>query len=120
MSECDLISIHLTLSQKSKGIFSAQLFSQMKKGSWLINTSRGNLVDETALLQSLKNEHLRGAAFDVFGNEPPSDIELLNHPNFICTPHIGGSTAQSILAMGRSAIQNLSALKPIEAFTEFF
>ena len=55
----------------------------------------------------LQNNQLSGAAFDVFANEPPSDDELISLPNFFCTPHIGGSTEEAILAMGRAAIQGL-------------
>ena len=73
----------------------------------LINTARGGLIDEKALKNKLNEKTLAGAALDVFVNEPPSDFELLNLPNFLVTPHIGGSSEEAILAMGRAAIKGL-------------
>jgi D-3-phosphoglycerate dehydrogenase len=73
----------------------------------LINTARGELVDETALLRTLQEGRLAAAAFDVFATEPPTDRELLSLPNFLATPHIGGSAHEAILAMGRAAIRGL-------------
>jgi D-3-phosphoglycerate dehydrogenase len=65
------------------------------------------LVDEVALKQMLQNKRLAAAAFDVFAVEPPQDHELLALPNFLVTPHIGGSAHEAILAMGRAAIDGL-------------
>ena len=81
----------------------------MKRFSVLINYSRGGLVDEVELKSMLTRGHLSAAAFDVFGQEPPQDRELLNLPNFLVTPHIGGSSQEAVLAMGRSAIMGLDA-----------
>ena len=79
----------------------------MKSNAILINTARGGLVDEAALKGALKDGRLLGAAFDVFATEPPEDQELLNLPNFIVSPHIGGSAEEAILSMGRAAIEGL-------------
>jgi D-3-phosphoglycerate dehydrogenase len=79
----------------------------MKPSAVLINAARGGLVDETALKQALIEKRMAAAAFDVFADEPPNDTELLHLPNFLATPHIGGSAEEAILAMGRSAIQGL-------------
>ena len=79
----------------------------MKPSAVLINLARGGLVDEDVLKQMLKNKLLAGAAFDVFLDEPPLDSELLLLPNFLATPHIGGSSEEAILAMGRAAIKGL-------------
>jgi D-3-phosphoglycerate dehydrogenase len=65
------------------------------------------LVDEAAVLEMLEEGHLGGAAFDVFAVEPPEDPELLRHPHFLATSHIGGSSEEAILAMGRAAIEGL-------------
>ena len=79
----------------------------MKPESILINTARGGLVDESALKKMLKDGRLAAAAFDVFATEPPEDQGLLELPNFLVTPHIGGSTEEAIIAMGRAAIKGL-------------
>ena len=79
----------------------------MKSTAILINTARGGLVDELALKDALKSKKIAGAALDVFQSEPPIDFELLTLPNFLATPHIGGSTEEATLAMGRAAIQGL-------------
>ena len=80
----------------------------MKETSFLINSARGGLVNEEALFKALKSGKIAGAAFDVFEEEPAINNELFTLDNFYSTPHIGGSTKTSILAMGRSAIKGLS------------
>jgi D-3-phosphoglycerate dehydrogenase len=80
----------------------------MRDDAILINTARGHLVDEEALKFCLQESCLAAAAFDVFADEPPTDFELLRHPNFLATPHIGGSSEEAVLAMGRAAIEGLS------------
>ena len=79
----------------------------MKSTAFLINTARGGIVDESALKRALVEKRLAGAAFDVFAEEPPADRELLSLDSFVGTPHIGGGTAEAVLAMGRAAISGL-------------
>ena len=79
----------------------------MKRGAKIINCARGGLVDEQAVAKAIISGHLGGAAFDVFVDEPPIDKELLSLPNFIPTPHIGGSSVEAIIAMGNAAIKGL-------------
>ena len=79
----------------------------MKPHAILINVARGGLIDEDALKKMLIGGKLGGAALDVFSIEPPEDKELLELPNFIVTPHIGGSANEAIMAMGRAAIVGL-------------
>ena len=83
----------------------------MKKNFILINTARGGIVDEKALKKILIERPLASAAFDVFTQEPPLDAELLRLSNFFVTPHIGGSSYEAILAMGRAAIIGLDKNK---------
>jgi D-3-phosphoglycerate dehydrogenase len=79
----------------------------MKETAVLINTSRGGVVDETCLASMLREGRLAGAACDVFEREPPTGSELLGLANFLPTPHIGGSTHEAYLTMGRAAIAGL-------------
>jgi len=103
----DVITLHIPYNSTTKFLLGADNLSKIKKGAVLINTARGGLVDELALKEMLLTERIAAAAFDVFGIEPPQDLELLNLPNFLATPHIGGSAREAILAMGRSAISGL-------------
>ena len=75
-------------------------------------------MDELALKEMLESGHLSGAAFDVFSQEPPMNLALLGSPKFLMTPHIGGSTQESILAMGRAAIANLDEARNPLSFME--
>lgn len=99
----DIISLHVHLNEETTQLIDAKMLSQFKEGSWLINTSRGAVVDSTALLESLKSGHLRGAALDVLDDEFEQDFDksTLEHPlvqyaneydNLLITPHIAGST----------------------------
>jgi len=86
----DIVSIHLRLSPESENLLNGEHLSKMKKGSILINTSRGAIIDETALVHVLKNGPLASAGLDVFAHEPlPADSPLRSLPNVILTPHIG-------------------------------
>jgi D-3-phosphoglycerate dehydrogenase len=105
----DVVTLHLPLDDTTKGILSAERLALMRQDAILINTARGGLVDERALKTMLKEGRLAGAAFDVFVTEPPEDAELLRLPNFLATPHIGGSAEEAVLAMGRAAIEGLDS-----------
>ena len=107
LETADVVTLHVPLDESTKNMLSARRLSRMKPDAILINAARGGLVDETALKSMLKEGRLAGAAFDVFADEPPQDRELLCLPNFIATPHIGGSAEEAILNMGRAAIKGL-------------
>lgn len=105
----DVVTLHVPLDESTRDMMTAGRLGLMKPNAILINTARGGLVDEAALKTALQEGKLAGAAFDVFAQEPPEDRELLELPNFLVTPHIGGSAIEAILAMGRSAIDGLDA-----------
>jgi phosphoglycerate dehydrogenase-like enzyme len=107
LAQSDLVTIHVPLDESTRGMLDEKRLALMKPTALLINTSRGGLVDEVELKRMLLDKRLAAAAFDVFAIEPPVDVELLSLPNFLATPHIGGSAAEAILAMGRAAIDGL-------------
>ena len=107
LRKSDVVTLHLPLNNSTRNILSPERLLLMKPSAILINAARGGLVDEAALKLSLVSERLAGAAFDVFVDEPPLNHELLECPNFLATPHIGGSSHEAILAMGRAAIDGL-------------
>jgi D-3-phosphoglycerate dehydrogenase len=112
LSESDVVTLHLPWDASTRNIVDAGRLGLMRERAILINTARGGLVDEAALARALAGGTIAGAAFDVFATEPPEDRGLVSAPNFIATPHIGGSTEEAILAMGRAAIAGLATARP--------
>ena len=111
LAESDIVSLHVPLDRSTKGMIGAGQLSRMRAGTFLINAARGGLVDEEALAEALEGGHLAGAACDVFQMEPDANSRLLALPTFLGTPHIGGSTAEAQLAMGRAAIEGLETAR---------
>ncbi|MES2963264.1 MAG: phosphoglycerate dehydrogenase [Bdellovibrionota bacterium] len=107
LSQSDVVSLHVPLTNETRSMISDRELESFKQGAYLINTARGGIVDEAALERSLSSGHLGGAAFDVFHIEPPIETSLIALKNFWATPHIGGSSKEAILAMGRAAISGL-------------
>lgn len=107
ISQSEIISLHLPLDETTRMIIGAAELAAMRPDALLINTARGGLVDETALANALHEKRIGGAAFDVFEMEPPDDNPLMRLDRFLATSHLGGSTEESILAMGRAAIEGL-------------
>ena len=107
LQRSDIVTLHVPLDDTTRGMLDAKRLAMMKPTAILINAARGGLVNEVALKKMLLDNRLAAAAFDVFTSEPPNDHELLAMPNFLATPHIGGSAFEAILAMGRAAIDGL-------------
>jgi len=107
LREADFVSLHLPLDASTRAMIGAPQIALMKPTAFLINTARGGIVDETALKAALADHKIGGAAFDVFLMEPPTDKEWLSMSNFVGTPHVGGSSEEAVLAMGRAAIAGL-------------
>jgi phosphoglycerate dehydrogenase-like enzyme len=103
----DIVTLHLPLDDSTKNILNKDRLNLMQSSAILINYSRGGLLDEDELLEMLIGGKLAGAALDVFNKEPPENNKLINLSNCLVTPHIGGSSEEAILAMGRVAISGL-------------
>ena len=116
LTRSDFVTIHVPATEETEGLVDAEFLERMKQSAWLINTSRGSVVDEQALLAALDEGRIRGAALDVFATEPAVDSRLAQHPKVIATPHIGASTkdAQTTAAIDVSEqlIEVLTEIEP--------
>ncbi|GLR54726.1 D-2-hydroxyacid dehydrogenase family protein [Shinella yambaruensis] len=107
--EADVVSLHLILGERSRHTVSAAELGQMKQGAWLINTARGPLVDEAALIEALRQGRIK-AGLDVFDIEPlPADHPLRTMPNTVLTPHLGYVTEGAYAAFYRDTVDNIRA-----------
>ena len=111
LSRSDVLSLHCPVLPETEGMVNDIFLHKMKPGALLINTSRGELVDENALQQALTSGHLKGAALDVFREQPPpAEHPLLSYPQVIATPHMGAHTDEATNAMGWGAVNNCLAV----------
>jgi len=113
----DFVTIHLVLSQRSRGLIGAHELSLMKPTAYLINTSRGPIVDEQALFNTLKNRKIAGAAIDVYSEEPiPNNHPFLSLDNALLTPHLGYVTEEGLRNAYGEAVEDVRAFlkgKPV-------
>ena len=108
LARADIVSLHCPLTDKTRGFIGAKQFALMKPGSLIINTSRGKLIDEPALIDALKSGPLAGAGLDTFAVEPPDPANpLFALPNLLCTPHISSATTHAVAQMGVIAAHNI-------------
>ena len=107
LKQSDVVSLHTSLSPATEKMINAAAIAKMKKGAWLVNCVRGELIDEAALAEALRSGHLKGAALDTFAQEPPKNSPLIGLPNLIATPHIAGSTAEAQEEVGTAIAQQV-------------
>ena len=107
LANSDFVSLHVPLTEETRGMIDKVAFGKMKRGSFLINTARGPVVREQDLAEALRTGILAGAALDVFENEPNINPELLAMENVILTPHIASSTVEARLKMTELAVSSI-------------
>lgn len=116
LARSDIVSLHVPLNEDSRALIDEQRLRRMKPGACLVNVSRGQVVDEPALISALESGRLAGAALDVFADEPRVPLALRRLPNTLLTPHIGGGTVESrrhsSLTCARAVARVLSGQRP--------
>jgi glyoxylate reductase len=116
----DVVSLHLPVTEETRGLFNRDTFSKMKRGSILLNTARGPLVEESALLRALDSGQLAAAGLDVYENEPMISPGLLDNDKVVLMPHAGSATVETRLEMARMVVEDVrrtlsgqSPLRPV-------
>jgi len=107
LEKSDILSLHRPASPSGESVITEQVIAKMKKGVYIINTSRASLIDENAVLEALENGQVAGLATDVYPEEPPQDFSLVKHDRVVATPHLGGFTKESVDRATLAAVENL-------------
>jgi glyoxylate reductase len=115
LAESDVLTLHAPLTPDTRGFLDAGAFARMRRGAYLVNTARGALVDEAALVQALRDGHLAGAGLDVYQHEPAIHPGLLELDNVVLLPHIGSATLETRTRMATLAARNAAAVLSGEA-----
>jgi phosphoglycerate dehydrogenase-like enzyme len=117
LSKADVVTIHLVLSDRTRGLIGRREFGLMKPTAYLVNTSRGPIVDQTALVEAMETQRIAGAGIDVYDVEPlPADHPMRRLPNSVITPHLGYVTVDNYRVFYPKAVENIGAFldgKPI-------
>jgi D-3-phosphoglycerate dehydrogenase len=110
LETADVISLHVPLTDETRGLIDGAALARMKKGVFVLNASRGGIVDEEALARALVDERIAGAGLDVFETEPlPANSPLLSAPNLVLTPHLGASTKEAQLQVAIEVARSIRA-----------
>jgi len=109
LSQADFVSLHCPSTKETKGLMNKETISKMKKSAYLINTARGDIVNESELVEALKEERIMGAGLDVYEKEPSVEKDLISLKNVFLLPHLGSATNETREAMGMRVFDNISA-----------
>ena len=109
LGHCDFLSVNCASTSQTRGLINADALAKLPAGAVLINTARGDIVDDDALIEALKSGRLAAAGLDVFNNEPNLDARYRTLENVFLLPHLGSATLQTRVAMGMRAVDNLEA-----------
>jgi phosphoglycerate dehydrogenase-like enzyme len=111
LAEADFVTLHCALTPETRGILNAAAFGRMKPSAVVINTGRGGLIDQAALLEAVRAGNIAGAGLDVTDPEPPApDDPILHEPRIMVTPHIGSASIAARTGMTRVCVENLLAV----------
>jgi len=111
LDESDIVSVHVPVTDSTRGLLGPEEFDRMKDGAFFINNARGAIIDQEALVEHLQDGGLRGAALDVYDQEPiPDDHPLVDLDNVVTTPHLGGATEEVISRHSEMILDDLRAL----------
>jgi glyoxylate reductase len=121
LENSDILSVHLPLNSQTHHFLNHERLNQLKRNSILINTTRGEIIDEKALIRILESNRIMAVGLDVFENEPFINRELLNCPNVLILPHLGSATKEARDGMAELAVKNvINVLKNKPALTPVF
>lgn len=108
LAQSDIVSLHCPLTDQTRGLLNAKTIALMPEGAYVINTARGGLIDEQALVAAIRSGHLAGAGLDTFASEPPAaDHPFFDVPEIVLTPHIGGVTREAGARVGVDAVRGI-------------
>ena len=107
LRQADYLTVHTPLTDETRGIIGPRELALLPEGAYVINTARGGIVDEEALLEALETGPIAGAALDVYTTEPPENRALIEHPKVLCLPHLGASTVEAQRSVAVDACRNL-------------
>jgi D-3-phosphoglycerate dehydrogenase len=111
LSAADIVSVHCSLSPETRGLIGRAELASMKPGAWIVNTARGAVIDEAALIEALREKRIAAAALDTLEKEPPAPTHpLLAMDNVLVTAHVGGQSSTSFVNMGVGAVENILAV----------
>ena len=111
LADSDFVSIHCPGGKETYHLLNGENLSKMKSSAFLINSARGDVVDNDALIEALKNGTIAGAGLDVFEGEPHLDKRFLELENAVLLPHLGSASTETRIAMGNRVLENLAAFE---------